>query len=177
MSETAREVLENARGGEVYEELRKIISEEDTIAGRTPIEWKEYFSIHLTESPGPMECIQADVKLMGLHHEATFYHNIAKLCLDTVLISSDTRFRQKFQMLYDQYKESTVRMPAASTLENLAKQETLQLDKLSSNAHRELEFWKKILTDLDMKRRLIENASTNNGIQVKMDLAGRTLNT
>lgn len=171
LEQKALEIFQEAKQDtDLYSFFRERIITDEKISGRTLPEWKEHFRIEAPEAPDPQMCISIDMKIMSLHHEATFYCSLAKLILDSADDTGEVKFRSEYQNLYNKFQaDESKRMPGAPILETLARATTSDFSKLASNAKRELEFWKRILADLDMKRRLIENATINNGILAKME--------
>ena len=155
---------------DTYAIFSDLIKRQELISGKTISEWKELFSIDIPESPDPQLCKEIDMKLMALHHEATFHFNLARMCLDAATMSSEATFRKKFSTLVQESKIGKGKVPAAATLETLARADQESIERLRESAKRDVSFWKTIMADLDMQRKLVNDATMNNGIQVKLDM-------
>lgn len=171
--EEAREIfLELSALDETYDAFREIVRQEEKIAGKTIDEWNEYFTLNFPQVPDMASCKEADVRLAQLHHDATFWFNLTKLCADNLTSASDDKFQIEFRRLYTQAKQeaeaTNKRMPGADILNNLANASSSQRKRLSERASRDLEFWKKIIADLEFQRKAVNDATWNNGIEAKL---------
>jgi len=167
---TSPEEVYQESNSDSYNVFKNVVLEKEQVGGKTILQWKEYFKLDIPESPDPEICKNIDIQLIQLHHEATFLYNLTKLCLDRLHTMSEAKFQQKYKELYEGFRNQDSRPPGAPIIENLAKVDVQDVVNMRDAAKRELEFWKRIIANLDMQRRLINDATINNGIQVKMDM-------
>ena len=155
----------------LFDVYRMRLQQQELISGKTIREWKEYFHIEIPESPDPEICKQLDMRLADLHQDATFYLSLAQLCKDKATLSSSTKFEERYKSICDEFRGEgySTKLPAAGTIEALVNAELVDINSIVQIADRETKFWKNIKEHLDMIRRLINDATMNNGIQVKID--------
>ena len=172
--ERAQELFEIARRDiDTYDIFRDLIKSHELIAGKTIEEWEEYFRIKVPESPDSEICKRKDMELMALVHECSFLLALAQRCVLSVTTSSEVKFREAFAKLVEEHTRDGSRIPATATLDNLARAGQEDIERIRETAKRDLEFWKRIMANLDQQRKLINDATINNGIQAKLDAQHR----
>lgn len=155
------------RGKQVHDLFAKSMKEKLLISGRTIEEWETEFKIKVpTDNLTPAMCKQIDIKLMELNQEASFFHAVATAKLQMIKRGGESAFRDRYFALVQEYKDKK-KLPAAATLENLAKVENDDIESAQSIAEVEKGFWVNILDHLSSCRKIIENATFNSSIEAK----------
>ncbi len=156
-------------GKKVHDHFSGMIRQKLTISGSTMDEWEQTFRIHVpTDNLNPSTCKEFDSKLLELNQEAAFYHAVAVAKLQMIKRGTDAAHRDKIYALVQEYKDNDKKLPAAATLENLAKVENDDLESAQSIAEIEKSFWTNILEHLATCRKIVENASFNNNTEAKL---------
>ena len=174
MSEiTAEALLEKLLKGKIiHDKFAKDMREKFLINGRTIDTWETRFKITInTDNLTPPICRQFDLLLLELNQEAAFYHAVASMKLQMLKRGHDSAFRDKYFALVQEYEAKMSgkgKLPAAATLENLAKVETDNVESAQSVAEVEEQFWSDIMDHLTTCRKIIENATLNNNVEAKL---------
>lgn len=159
------------KGKEVHDIFAKNFHDDYQISGKTLTEWESHFKITVPADPDPATCKSLDMKIMALHQEASFFHAVSTAQLQMLKKGSDTEYRSRYTAIVQEWKKNNPdkRVPAAGTLDTLTRAETDDIEGAVANAELQKDFWKNIMDHLNMCRRLLENATINSGIQIKMD--------
>lgn len=159
------------KGKEIHDLFAANMRKQLLINGKTMEQWEDRFKIKIpTDDLTPAICRQYDYKLLELNQEASFYHAIAGAKLQMIKRGGDSTYRDKFFAIVQEYKEKNIKLPAAATLENLAKVETDDVESAQSIAEVERDFWSDILNHLSSCRKIIENATFNSSIEAKLNV-------
>ena len=173
MSETtpkdqADHMIDNLRRGKgIHDIFAEQVKTRIVIQGKTMEQWKKHFTLNIPESPTTEDCKIIGMKLMEMHQEAAFLKAMSEASLMLGKKSYDTDYRQKFTALVSEYKTDGKKLPAKDTLETLAKTELDDIESGLTYAELGVRFWKDMLSDLDYKRKIIENATINNSVEAK----------
>ena len=169
--ETAELLLNSLKKGkDVHDIFADNFKRTYTLAGKTIGQWEQYFKIDVPADPDPAICKSLDMTIMGLYQEAAFYHAASSAYFQTLKKGNDTQYRARYTILVQEYQTGGKKLPARGTLEDLARSETDDIESALTNAQLQMDFWSGIMDHLNMCRRLLENATINSGIQVKMEL-------
>jgi len=148
--------------------LAKQIDTDMLISGYPPSHWRQKFKITIPSdglNPGILKGL--DVKLLELNQEAAFFQAIAQARMQLIKRGVDSTYYAAYASVVEEYKAKGGRLPAASTLETIAKIENSSLNSASTLAEIEFRFWKDILDHLSTCRKLVENASLNISVEMK----------
>ena len=168
--EKADELLNTLRKGKsVYDIFSENFRKQYLIAGRTIELWEKDFKISVPNDLDPSTCKELDIKLMELHQEAAFHKASATAVVQALKKGSETEFRNRFTALVTEYKVKNLKLPAAATLESLAKTEIDDVEAALMSAEVAADFWQSIMEHLSFCRKILEQGTINSGIQVKMD--------
>lgn len=141
-----------------------------TLSGKPISHWEKHFKIKIpTDNLTPQICKEIDAKLIELNQEASFYHAVAQAKAQFLKRGSESNYYSRFFTIVEEFKAKGAKVPAASTLEVLARVNNEELDAAAEYANVETKFWKNILDDLATCRRLIENASLNISVEMKAE--------
>lgn len=165
----AEELLEGLlRGKEVHQIFAENMRKQLTISGKGVDFWEDKFKITIpTDNLTPALCKELAMKLMELNQEAVFYHAVAQAKSQFLRRGSEATFNNKFWTIVQEHKQKGGKIPAAATLERLAKCDNEEYDSAQTIADVEMKFWKDILDHLSTCRKLIENASLNVSVELK----------
>lgn len=171
-AETAASLLQTLKKGKaVHDAFARNFRDNYEISGRTIKEWEDEFKITVPPDPNPAVCKVIDMQIMSLHQDAAFYHATANIYVQALKKGNETEYRSRYAALVAEFKRDNPgsKLPARGTLEDLTRAETDDIEGALSNAELQENFWKNIMNHLNMCRRLLENATINSGIEVKMD--------
>ncbi len=138
------------------------------IAGKTIEEWEGEFKIEIPEDSNPNDCKRLDLQLLGLHQQATFFRAAARAVLQALKKGNQTQYRSKFSAIVAEHKSRNEKLPAAATLESLARIELDDVEGAMMGATIASDFWEDILEHLNYCRRLVENIIIATGIEAKI---------
>lgn len=170
MDTKAEELLESIKKHKnIYDQFAISFRTRYLIAGKTIEQWETEFKIAVPEDLNPQQCKEFDIRLMGMHQEVTFFRAAARAILQALTKGSQTQFRGKFSALVAEYKQKNEKLPAAATLESLARVDLDDVDGAIMAANIAMGFWEDITKHLDFCRKLVESIAMSNGIQAKMD--------
>lgn len=156
------------RGKEVYNIFSDTAKRQITISGKPVDYWEEQFRLIVpTDNLTPTMCKELDMKLMDLNQIATFNYASANLKAQMIKTGSEATYHTKFAALVEEYRGVGKKIPAAATLNTLAKIDTQELESAQALAEMESKYWKGILDHLSTCRKLIENASLNISVEYK----------
>lgn len=168
--EKAEVLLESIKKNKnIYDAFATNFKTRYLIADKTIEQWEEEFKLVVPEDLNPQQCKQFDIKLMGLHQEATFLKAAARAYVQALTKGLETQYRSKFSALVVEYKSKNEKLPAAATLESLARIDLDDVDGAIMAANIANNFWEDIIKHLDYCRKLVESIAMSNGIQAKMD--------
>jgi len=141
-----------------------------TLSGQPISHWEKRFKIKIpSDNLTPQICKELDAKLIELNQEAAFFHAVAQAKSQFLKRGSEANYYSRFYTIVEDFKSKGARVPAASTLEVLARINNEELDAAAEYANVETKFWKNILDDLATCRRLVENASLNISVEMKAE--------
>lgn len=161
-------LLSLMKGKEVHGIFAENIKKSLRVSGEHIEYWEEKFHLVIpTDNLTPEMCKMLGMQIMDLHQEATFYYAVATAKSQMIKRGTEHSFNGKFWAIYQEHKQGKKKMPAAATLENLAKIDNEDIESASSIAEVEVKFWKTILDHLSTCRKIIENASLNISVELK----------
>jgi hypothetical protein len=164
----AMELLVQLKAGKsVYEMFQANFRTQYLIAGKSIYEWEKEFKLHIPEESTPQDCKALDIKLLDLHQRAMFHKASAGAILQALKRGVDTQLNSTKTALVTQYKSSNMKLPAATTLESMAKDQMNDVDGAVMSANVAVDFWEDIISHLGFCRKLLENITINNGIEGK----------
>lgn len=156
-------------GKEIHDKFADNMRKKFLINGKTMDEWEEQYRVTIeTDNLTPAICRQYDVKLLEYNQEVAFFHAMAAAKLQLLSRGHASAYRDKFYALVQEYKDKGGKLPAAATLENLAKVETDDVESASTIAEVEKTFWSNIMDHLTTCRKIIENATMNNNVEARL---------
>lgn len=159
------------KGKEIHDLFAGNMRRHLLINNKTIDQWEDRFKIHIkTDDLTPQVCKQIDLLLMELHQEASFYFAVASAKVQMIKRGGDSTYRDRFFAITEDYRSRGVKLPAAATLETLAKVENDDLESAQAIAEIEKGFWSDILNHLSTCRKLVENATFNSSVEAKMFL-------
>lgn len=171
--ERADDMIDSLRKGKnIHDIFAEQVRTRILIQGKTMEQWREHFKVKVPDNPDIQACKEINVRLIGLHEEASFLKAMSDASYTLSKKSYDTKYRDKFASLVAEYKEGGKKLPAKDTLEVLASHDIDDIDGSLSYASMASSFWKQILEDLNYKRRVIENATINNSVEAKLSMGG-----
>ncbi len=166
--QTADAMIEGLRKGKsIHDMFSEAVESRILIGNKTMKQWVEYFKVKIPENPDTAQCKQVDMRLMELHQEASFMKALAEAAHTLGKKSMDSKYREKFISLVNEYKGTDKKLPAKETLETLAMANLDDIDSGLSYAEMIVKFWKDIIDDLNFKRKIIETATINNSVEMK----------
>jgi hypothetical protein len=158
------------KGKAIHDKFAKDMREKLLINGESMDSWEDKFKITInTNDLNPAICKQLDLLLLEHNQEVAFYHAVASAKSQMLKRGGDSAYRDKFYALVQEYKEGNKKLPAAATLENLAKVENDDIESAQSIAEVEKLFWSNILDHLTTCRKIIENATLNSNVEAKLN--------
>jgi uncharacterized protein YaaR (DUF327 family) len=156
------------RGKDIYEQFYEAAESRLMIQGKTMVQWKKHFSVHVPQNPDISACKEIDMKLMELYQEAAFLKAMAEAAAALQRKGYETQYRNKFEALVAEYKATGQKLPAKDTLENLAKKTVDDIETGTTYSDLAVRFWKEVIENLNYIRKLIENATINNSVEAKI---------
>lgn len=173
----AEELANKIKAGKaIYQALSAKLDEEMVFAGKKAEEWREELRLNIPNGDLNPSILKAlDVELMEKYHEASFYHAVAQAKASMIQQGAKNNYETIYIGIVEEYKKDGKRLPAATTLENLARIHNSEQDASYQYANIEVKFWKDVLDNLTNKRRLIENASLNISVELKAEQSGRMI--
>ena len=155
-------------GKEVHQIFADHMKKELLISGRQMEHWETHFKINIpTDNLTPSLCKILSMKLMNLNQEAAFFQACATAKAQIVKRGTTAAYNDKFWAIVQEHKAEGKKLPAAATLETMARVDNEDLDSAQTIADIESRFWKDILDHLATCRKLIENASMNIATELK----------
>ena len=155
-------------GKEVHKIFAEHMKEQLLINGKQMDFWEKHFRIEIpVDNLTPSMCKVLSMRLMNLNQEAAFFQACATAKAQIVKRGTTAAYNDKFWGIVQQYKSEGKKLPAAATLETMAKVDNEDLDSAQTIADIENRFWKDILDHLSTCRKLIENASMNIATELK----------
>ncbi len=169
MDNKSDSLLESLRSGKkVYEEFFKVFKEKYLINGLSFQELEKKFRLSIPENLSLQECRGLESRLLDLHQEASFYKASSRATTQALKKGSDTEYRIKYSSLVASYEAPGSKLPAAKTLEALAKNHTDDVDSAIMAASIALDFWEDILSHLAFCRKILENIIIGYSIEAKL---------
>ena len=155
-------------GKQVHQIFAESMKEQLLINGKPMSHWEKHFKITIpTDSLNPGMCKMLSMRLMNLNQEAAFFQACATAKAQIIKRGTSAAYNDKFNTIIQQYKSERKKLPAAATLETMARINNEDLDSAQTIADIESKFWKDILDHLSTCRKLIENASMNIATELK----------
>jgi hypothetical protein len=155
-------------GKQVHQIFADNMKEQLLINGKPMEHWEQHFKINIpTDNLTPSLCKELSMRLIQLNQEAAFFQAIATAKAQIIKRGTTAAYNDKFWAIVQQYKSERKKLPAAATLETMARVDNEDLDSAQTIADIESKFWKDILDHLATCRKLIENASMNIATELK----------
>ena len=165
------------KGQEVHGLFAEQMQEIMTISGHPIEHWEQEFRIKVpVDNLNPQIMIELDMKLMDLHQDASFYYTAATAKEQFINRGSESAYHGKFYAIVQEFKNEGKKIPAAATLEVLAKIDNQDIESANTIANIEAKYWKGILAHLASCRKLIENATLNISVEMKATANNAALN-
>jgi len=153
-------INETLKGRKVHEIFTQYMVDQLLISGHPMPYWEKKFRIPIkTDDLTPAIAREMDMKIMELSQEATFLWNTAMARAQLIRHGNENVFVGKFTALVQEYKESGMRLPAQGTLENLARNDNLDVESAQAIADIEVRYWKSILDHLGRCQSILKNSS------------------
>lgn len=155
-------------GKEVHRIFAEHMKEQLLINGKPMDHWETHFKIIIpTDNLTPSMCKTLSMRLMSLNQEVAFFQACATAKAQIIKRGTTAAYNDKFWAIVQQYKSENKKLPAAATLETMAKVDNEDLDSAQTISDIESRFWKDIIEYLSTCRKLIENASMNIATELK----------
>lgn len=159
-AQAERLINEILKGKDVHGIFAEMMNKQIMISGHPIPHWEKQFKMKIpTSNLNPQTCRDLDLQLLGLNELATFFYNAAVAKNQALKHSNEAVYMSKFQALVEEYKITGKRLPASSTLDNLARVEQLEVEASQTIADIEVKFWKSILDHLGRCQSILKNAS------------------
>jgi len=147
-------------GKEVLAYFDEKLKKDLLIAGHPMQHWKDEFHVHVQpDNMTPSLCKETDMKILQFNQEVAFFHNVAFARREMIKHGNEAVYMKRFQELVREYKESQKKLPAAATLETLARADQLDVESAQAIAEIEVVFWKNMLNSLGRSQRLVNDAA------------------
>lgn len=160
-------ILNLRQGKDIHEQFAEAVQDRMMIQGKTMDQWRKHFRIEIPENPDITACKEVDMVLMEKYQEASFLKAMADASHLLQKKGYETQYRQKFEALVSEYKQSGKKLPAKDTLSALAAGKVDDIETGVTYAELAVRFWKEILDNLNYVRKVIENATINNSVEAK----------
>ena len=155
-------------GKQVHQIFADSMKEQLLINGESMEHWEKHFKMNVpSDNLTPSLCKELSMRLIELNQEAAFFQACATAKAQIIKRGTTAAYNDKFWTIVQQYKSEKKKLPAAATLETMARVDNEDLDSAQTIADIESKFWKDILEHLSTCRRLIENASMNIATELK----------
>lgn len=156
------------KGKEVHDIFTDNFKRQMEICGKSMDHWQEKFRIKVpTDNLTPGMCMELAMRIMDLSQEVTFFYAVAQAKVQLLKRGADSSYKSKFWAIVQEHKAKSGKLPAAATLETMARIDNDEIESAETIANIELKFWQSIIDHLNMCRRLIENASLNISVELK----------
>jgi Zn-dependent oligopeptidase len=156
------------KGKEVYEQFGIIMRNTISISGQPIEHWEKRFKIKVPmDNLSPAMCKQLDMEIMDLNQEAAFYHAISSTRHQSIKRGQDANYIDCYAAIVTDFKNKGMKIPAAATLETMARMNNDGMESAGTLADVETKFWKNILDHLATCRKIIENATINISVELK----------
>lgn len=164
----AESLVNNLRKGKkLHDEFGEVFEARYKMAGRLMSEWKKHFNMSVPPDLAPGQCREYGSKIMELYQEANFYKLACEARLQSLKGNSEAAFREAFAKLVAQYKENDQKLPAKDTLTALANEQIGDIQDALVHADIELSFWKGVLNNLDICRKIVDTISISLSVEAK----------
>jgi hypothetical protein len=158
------------KGKEVHDVFVSSMRTQLLVSGQPIEHWEGIFKIVVpSDNLTPQLCKELDMKLLELSQEAAFYHAAAISWAQFIKRGSDAGYHERFYAIVQEYRDEGKKLPAAQTLETLAKIENMDTESAQVLAEITTKYWKNILDHLSTCRKIIENASLNISVEMKAE--------
>lgn len=155
------------KGKSIYDNFNNSFRTNYLIAGKTIEGWEKQFKLKIPADPDLATCRLLDLKLMELHQEASFHKASSDAIVEALHNGSETEFHTRFTTLVNQYQSTNQKLPAAATLEVLAKTELDDVTTAVVSAKVAADFWQSIIDHLTFCRKLLEQIVMSHGVEAK----------
>jgi hypothetical protein len=162
-------------GKQVWDLLKEDLHKDLIISGKHVDEWKREFHIDIPPDLNPTLLKELNVEMVKKFQEASFRLATARQLATKSFHGTKVSYEAAYLATVAEWKAKGKRMPAASTLENIAKIESTTHDSTSRYAEVEMKFWRDIIDGLDNTRRMIEDATRNVTQELKADQTVRSI--
>ncbi len=170
----ANQIVETLRKGkQLHDQFTKAFEGRYQIAGKLLHEWKEHFKVVVPPDLVPAQCREFSSQILDLYQEATFHKAAAEARYQSMKGSGASSFRKAFAAIVAEYKEKGMKLPSKDTLENLAKEEGCDIEDALVHGELECNFWKTIISSLDVARKIIDTCSISLSVEAKALQADR----
>lgn len=157
-------------GTEVYNLVKNEFEQNFLISGKPIKEWTQQFRVTIpTDNLTPAMIQEIGMQVMQLHQEAAFHHAAAQALMQYIKKGGELSYYQKFSELVSEHKESNQKLPAAATLEAMARADNKDEDSAAFRAEVAMKFWKLILEHLATCRKILETASFSVNNELRLE--------
>lgn len=170
----ATQMAEAIRAGKkVWEYLSEDLHKDLVIDGKHVDEWRKEFHVEIPPDLNPTLLKELNVKMIEKFQEASFRLATARQLATMSGHGTKVSYETAYLATVAEWQSKGKRMPAASTLENIAKIRSTTHDSTSKYADASMKFWRDILDGLDNTRRMIEDATRNVTQELKAEGTAR----
>lgn len=175
MTTKADKLFDNLLAGEtIHDSFSKLLKERFTINGKSMEEWREYFYVDtINVDLNPENCKTLAGQIANLYQEASYLKAVASAKLQMLEKTSETTYRERYTAIVEEWRQGGGKVPAAATLEQLAKFEQDDVYSAVSIAKVAKAFWGDILNGLHECRKTVESATFNSNTEMKLEMLNR----
>jgi len=157
-------------GHDVYRIMKEDFEQHFFISGKTLGDWIEVFRVEIpTDNLTPQLIQELGMQVLRLHQEAAFHHAASQALTQFVKRGGELSYYHKFNELVMDHKRHNEKLPAAATLEAMARANTNDEESAAFRADVGTKFWKLILDHLDTCRKILETASYSVNNELRLE--------
>jgi hypothetical protein len=157
-------------GREVYDLMKADFEQNFLISGKPMSEWVEEFRVTIpTDNLTPQMIQEIGLQVMELHQKAAFHHAAAQALTQFIKRGGELSYYHKFNSLVEDHKTKNEKLPAAATLEAMAKADTGDEESAVFRSDVGTRFWKLILEHLATCRKILETASYSVNNELRLE--------
>jgi len=148
-------------GKSLFDNTKERLASQVPISGKSAEFWKNRFYLKVPDinDMNPALLHSNLMQIVILQQEASFFFAESERANRYLKGGAEGAYHHAYWELVEEFKEKSMKIPAAATLESLARVETVDTEQALINSETEMGFWKRIVETLDRTRKLLETAS------------------
>ncbi|MCW4026334.1 MAG: hypothetical protein NWE76_02470 [Candidatus Bathyarchaeota archaeon] len=148
-------------GKTLFDNTKERLAAQVPISGKTAEYWHERFYLKIPDvnDMNPALLHANLMQIMVLQQEASFFFAESERANRYLKGGAEGAYHHAYWELVEEFKASGAKIPAAATLESLARVETIDTEQALINSETEMGYWKRIVEKLERSRKLLETAS------------------